>query len=400
MNRLWGREQGAANPHPGSGPGLVLAAALAALLLAAMPVCGADGGYTVFVSQAGSASVAVIDPLKKKRVAVIPVGTLPHDLLPGADGKNLYVVLTGSQAIAEIDTRSRSLRRRFLTAPVPERRDDGTVIEEHRARDAFSHTSCFDCHNGGHEAAKPTIVGTRPFGIALSEDASRLYVSSLGPRKSFGAGSLVEIEAASGRTLRTLVQAATGKAYEPTEIARLGDVLYLGIRPAQPSMDASVIRRIGIAGFDLQQETVTGSDPTTLLADPERKRVLVSNFESNTVTAVDEQGASTKFTVEPGPLGQLLLPGGHQALVLNYYANSVSFVDLDSGKVSKVALEMGGRRFANPTKAALSPDGKKVFIVSAAPQEGNLLVLDLKRRRVSAAIPIDGLSFDVAVIPD
>jgi hypothetical protein len=52
----------------------------------------------------------------------------------------------------------------------------------------------------------------------------------------------------------------------------------------------------------------------------------------------------------------------------------------------------------NPTHAALSGDGRLAWIVSSG-TDGHLVALDLAARRVVRDLPIDGLSFDVAVVP-
>jgi DNA-binding beta-propeller fold protein YncE len=158
-----------------------------------------------------------------------------------------------------------------------------------------------------------------------------------------------------------------------------------------------VIRRLDAKTLEFQSEAPTGSDPAMLLPDLERGRVLVSNFEVNTLSAFGPSGKEAVYTVTPGPLGMLGLPGG-RLLSLNYYSNAVSLVDLASGSVETLPLTFGGRSYVNPTHAALAPDGRTVYIVSSG-TEGHLLVFDLGERRVVGDIPIDGLSFDVLVVP-
>jgi DNA-binding beta-propeller fold protein YncE len=123
----------------------------------------------------------------------------------------------------------------------------------------------------------------------------------------------------------------------------------------------------------------------------------VTNFETDTLSAFDASGKTLTYTVTPGPLGMLKLPGD-RLLSLNYYSNAVSLVDLKSGAVESVGLEFGGRKYVNPTHAALSPDEKYAYIVSSG-TEGNLLVFDLGQKRVVRVIPVDGLSYDVVTVP-
>ena len=66
--------------------------------------------------------------------SIAPFEASPHsqrqnDNAPGSAHK-------ANRAVAEIDTASATLRGAFLSAPVPEQRPDGSVIQEHRDRGA------------------------------------------------------------------------------------------------------------------------------------------------------------------------------------------------------------------------------------------------------------------------
>ena len=112
--------------------------------------------------------------------ARIEVGLLPHNLVLSSDRKSLFVAVVGSQSIAEIDVDTARLRRTMLTAPVPDRRADGTLIQEHLDRGAFSHTTCHDCHRVG--GAQPKYAGDRPVRVAGSHSVSA--AGSLDPVRS------------------------------------------------------------------------------------------------------------------------------------------------------------------------------------------------------------------------
>jgi DNA-binding beta-propeller fold protein YncE len=345
--------------------------------------------HVVLVSQAASHSLAAVDPVDgtTQRLAV---GELPHRLVLTRDKRTAYAVLVGSQAVAEVDTAALGVTRNLLTAPVPATREDGSVIEEHLAENAFAQSSCFACHNPS--GVKPFVVGERPVGIALSEDESHLYISHIrGPRLSV-------IDLASGALETSFVLEPAGTAVEAADLARVGNVLAVALRPKQPSTDGGVVRFLDIDTFDVIREVPTGSDPASMLALPDRASVLVSNFETNTATEVPINGDPRPFVVTPGPLGSSLLGGGGSTLTLDYYSNAASIVDLGTGRVDTFDLALRGRAFVNPTHAALSLDGQEAYVVSSG-TDGHLLALDLASRTVRAAFPIDGLSFDAVVIP-
>jgi DNA-binding beta-propeller fold protein YncE len=343
----------------------------------------------VFVSQAGSSTVAIIDTGKGEVEQRVDVGMLPHNLLLSADGRSLYVVLVGSQAVAELDSSTGRLRRTVLTAPVPERRPDGTLIQAHVDEDAFSHTTCYDCHRPG--GAQPKYAGDRPFGMLLSPDGKRLLVSHL---KS-PAIAVLDLEA--GRVERIVRLEPAGPATQAVALARLGNEIWVALRAPQPSSSAGVLRRLDAITLAPLGDVTTGSDPASLLALPSRGRVLVSNFETDSVTEYDPEGIAQRHAAAPGPLGLLALPSG-EVLAVDYYSNAVSFLDLGRENAETVALEYAGRRYVNPTNGALASDGRSAWLVSSG-TDGHLLQLDLTLRRIVREVPIDGLSFGVAVIP-
>lgn len=346
--------------------------------------------HAVVVSQAGSNSLALIDPEAGRVLKTLSVGALPHRLVRTRAGDTFYAVLVGSQAVAEIDARSFSLRRTLLTAPVPAERADGSVIEAHAEENAFEHTSCFDCHRP--EGAKPLVVGERPVGIALSADERRLYVSHIrGARLSV-------IELSSGRLSYSEPLQPTAAAVEAADLVRVREQLVVALRPTQPSTDPGAVRFLDAESFEQQAEFASSSDPASLTPLPDRGSVLVSHFDTDRITELAATHEPRSFQVSPGPLGALQLADPRHALALDYYSNALSWLDLDTADVTQLPLQLGAESYVNPTHAALSPDGQRAYVVSSG-TDGHLLLVDVRARKLVSAIAIDGLSFDVLVIP-
>ncbi len=369
------------------GCGLSLALCAAACGPAASGTRSAAG--TLFVSQAGSSTLAAIDAESGALEDRIEVGFLPHNLVATPDGKTLYAVLVGSESIAEIDTATRRLRRTFLTAPVPLARDDGTVIQEHLDQGASTHTTCYDCHRPG--GATPKYVGSRPFGVVLSADGRHLIVCHI------LSTDVTVLDTVTGAIERTVHLEPSGEAREAVALASLENALWVALRPRQPSTLPGVLRRLDATTLVTLGETPSGSDTGALLALPDRSSVLASNFETDTVTEHHALGSSRGLQAAPGPLGMLALPDG-QVLALDYYFNAVSFLDLATGHSETLPLALGSTPFVNPTQAALSGDRRSAWIVSSG-TDGHLLQLDLTSRSILRDVPIDGLSFGVAFVP-
>lgn len=365
----------------------------ASIILVAATACGSrTASDRIFVSQAGSETVAVLDAATGAVQRRIRVGLLPHDLLLSADGSTLYAAVVGSQSIAEIDTASATLRRTFLTAPVPALRSDGTVIQAHVDGGAFGHTTCFDCHTGAPGGALPKYPGDRPFGMLLSPDGARLLVSHI------RSTDIAVIDLASGAIERSVHLAPAGAATEAVALARVGTEIWVVLRPPQPSSSPGALRRLSADTLEPLGEAPTGSDPSALVVLPGGGTALVSNFETDTVTEWSASGPVRDLLAAPGPLGLLPLPGGSQVLAVDYYYNALSFLDLGTGISETIPLAGAGGSYVNPTHAALASDGRSAWIVSSG-TEGHLCQLDLPSRRIVRALPIDGLSFGVAVVP-
>src|SRR5215218_956365 len=73
-----------------------------------------------FLSLPAADAVDRVDPETGALLSHTVVGKLPHTLVASRDGQRVYVVLTGSQAVAELDARTGALQRTMLTEPVPE----------------------------------------------------------------------------------------------------------------------------------------------------------------------------------------------------------------------------------------------------------------------------------------
>jgi DNA-binding beta-propeller fold protein YncE len=360
---------------------------------ASPPNAPAPSADRVFVSQAGSSTLLVIDAASGQTAARIEVGMLPHNMVVSPDRRTIYAALVGSQAIAEIDVATLSLRRTLPSAPVPRLRLDGSVIQPHIDRDAFAASTCYGCHRPG--GAQPKYAGDRPFGLLLSPDGRRLFVTHLRDSR------LTVLDLDQGRIERTMSLAAAGMATEVVAIDRLGDEIWVALRPRQPSVQPGALRRLDADTLEPIADVPTGSDPGALLALPDRGRLLVSNFESDTITMHDAGdaglGTTVRFAVAPGPLGLLAL-GENSVLAVDYYSNAVSFLDLDSGTAQTLPLAHDGLPYANPTNAALASDGQSAWIVSSG-TEGHLLQIDVPSRAIVRDLSIDGLSFGVAVVP-
>lgn len=379
-----------------------LATAFAALAVLAA-ACGEDAPPAVpapppavLVSLPAADAVELLASDTGEVRAHTEVGMLPHRLVASPDGTRAWVALTGSQAVAELDTRTGALLRTLRTEAVPETRADGTRIEGHFTQDAFAQPSCYACHGRGR--VKPAVVGARPFGLALSEDGRTLFVSHLRGAKAGALPALVALDLASGQETARAPLAPAGAAVEPTALARLGDTLFVSILPVLPSAEPGVVRRLDARTLAvLGPDTPVGPNAGTLVADAARGEVYASHFETNAVSTLAPDGSvRARTTVGNGPMGTE--PGQDGLLwVANYYDHSLSRVELSTGAVVTQPLAHAGKPLPNPTH--VRRHGTRLYALSGG-TTGALMTLDPDTLALERVVPAAGLPFDLLVVPD
>src|SRR5687767_6807904 len=155
----------------------------------------AQRDYVVYVSNERSGDVSVIDPTTNEIVATIPVGKRPRGINVSADGKLVYVALSGSpinppgqpestepadksaDGIGVIDVASRKLIGKLPSGSDPEQfslSKDGAKM--YIANEDVGQVTVLDV-----ATRKPIAVhtvGTEPEGVTTSPDGKWVYVTS------------------------------------------------------------------------------------------------------------------------------------------------------------------------------------------------------------------------------
>jgi len=345
----------------------------------------------VFVSLPAAESIQRVRLADGAILQEIEVGMLPHNFLSSADGKSVYVVLIGSQAVAEVDVETGHVKRTMLTAAVPYKRSDGSLIQGHVDQDASSHTSCYDCHHGGASGIKPTVVGTRPQGISWNTTGDTLLLTNS------KTSTIVEIDVQSGLIRKEVSLAPESIAHDPTSLSVSKDFVVATLRPSQPSFEDSVIRVMRSSDYALESETTVGSSANNVFISETINSAFISDFSSNTVIRIPLNGEPlSEIKVQSGPLGVRSV-GDSKLLVANYYKNSVSVVNLTDSSRLDIPLQLNGKHYANPTHITLSSDEKFAYIVSTGTQ-GQVLELDLSSMKLTRVFEIGGLPFDIVML--
>lgn len=222
-------------------------------------------------------------------------------------------------------------------------------------------------------------VGRMPFGLALSPDGRRAYVSNVGMfQYSLVPGYDPKDPKRTGLDSPPFgfpsTEAKRGATVEGKQIPGLGDpnvpdsnsVFVIDIRdPAKPNVLAKVQ-----TGVPVGDQSVGGSSPGAVVAG--RKEVFVSNAGQDSITVMDAHTNKVKETIvlEPAdsvkglrgvlPFGMALSPDEKRLYVACAGINAVAVLDAHKAKV------LGYFSTAwFPARVAVSPDNRILYIASA-----------------------------------
>lgn len=223
------------------------------------------------------------------------------------------------------------------------------------------------------------LVGRMPFGLALSPDEKRAYVSNVGMfQYSLVPGYDKKNPQKTGLEFPAFgfpsPEAEKGTVVEGKQIAGLGDpnvpesnsVFAIDVSdPAQPDVVAKVR-----TGIPVGERSVGGSSPGDVVAG--KKYVFVSNAAQDSITILDAHTNQVKKTVvlEPAesvkglrgvlPFGIALSPDEQRLYVACAGINAVAVLDARKG----IVLEYLPTAWF-PARVAVGPDNKTLYVANA-----------------------------------
>jgi YVTN family beta-propeller protein len=304
---------------------------------------------TLLVVNPDSNSLTLVDAASRKVRVEIPVGLDPRTVAVDDAGGRVYVANRGSDSISVVD-----LTGRAVVAEVP--------------------------------------VGDRPYGIVVSPDGDRLYVAEQGVDR------LAVIDAKTLRTVATLpmLDRPSGLA-----LADDGRTLYvthllthtltvLTVRPytaylpfvlrGLPVSDRTFARSLAVQPTAWMSSTLAlwpdSNLVQSIVVSPDGARAYVPHTRSNTANR------ALTFDTTVFPLVSLIDLRARQHLVGKQ-------IDLGTLDAPGVGL---------PFDAAVTPDGRELWVVNAA--SNDLSVIDLEGSRLAAHIEVGHNPRGIVLSPD
>ncbi|MFP4229095.1 MAG: YncE family protein [Salinivenus sp.] len=293
---------------------------LVCILFAVPPAMGQSSGPNLYVCNQGEATISVIDMASQSVEETVDLKRLgfsenakPHHVLAEPDGSHWYVTLIGENTILKFD-RDNELVKRLSDFDVPgllALHGDSDRLLVGRSMSAVNPPQSIGMINRDSMTVEEEVdtFFPRPHSLVVSDDGAFGFVASLATNQLMG----IDLE--------------TGE----TELTRLGG-----------------------KSQTLVQFAMT-PDGNTLLAGGQQTGQLLL-FDAREAPAL-----SVTDTLEVGqePWHPVISSDGNTAYVPNKASHSVSVVDLEARAVTET---IEGEGLAQPHGAALSPDGRHLFV--------------------------------------
>lgn len=330
----------------------VRAIAAALLACAALVDAYAAQGFQVYVSNEKSGDVTVIDGADFSVLATIDVGKRPRGIHASADGRTVYVALSGTpvKAPPQLDAQGNPV---FQKKPGKDDDDEDDAGVDKSA----DGVGLIDVAT--RKLTGKINAGSDPEEFDLSKDGQRIYMSN----EDVKTASIVNIASnkvehiiaiglepegvsttVDGRHFYVTCEAG-GEVYviDSNSAAVTGHLKIEG-RPRSigflvnapvafvPSESAGQLNVIDTAGLKVVK-TITlpaGSRPMQARVSPDDKKLYVSNGRAGDILVFDTKSYELHSTIKvgPRPWGMGLSPDGKLLFVANGPSNDISVVDV------------------------------------------------------------------------
>jgi YVTN family beta-propeller protein len=325
----------------------------------------ADAGERLYVSNEDLGDVHVIDVASAAVVSKVAVGKRPRGIKLSADGKLLYVALSGSPRAPPGADESK--------LPPPDRTADGIGVVDLAAG----------------KLARVYPSGQDPESFDLSPDGRRLYVSN----EETAEMSVLDLRA--GRIIRRVKV-----GHEPEGVTVRPDGKVVWVTCEQDNLVAAVdTRRLKVLS-----SIPTGPRPRAVAFTADGAVAFVTAELGALVNVVDARkhapiaeipvtapGGNEPGRIPPRPMGLALAPDGKTLYVSNGRGESVAVVDVATRALTRTIEGVGTR----PWGIAVSADGKRLYTANGP--SGDVSIVDLDSGKVKKRITVGGLPWGLAV---
>ncbi|MEU0943104.1 beta-N-acetylglucosaminidase domain-containing protein [Streptomyces canus] len=154
-----------------------------------------------------------------------------------------------------------------------------------------------------------------------------------------------------------------------------------------------------VSSIDLASGTTTniavGDNPGEVVVSADGRTAYAANQGSNTVSVIDVTSGKVTATVAVGkvPAGLALTPDGDTLWVANYTDGTVQSIDTATLRTG-APIQVGG----GPENMAITPDGRTLYVADI--HDNTVSPVDLTTGKAGTAIPVGPSPFNVVAAPD
>jgi YVTN family beta-propeller protein len=326
------------------------------LLLALLSACAPSGpSYRVYISNEGSGDLTVIDPEKMVAMATVPIGKRARGIHASADGKQIFVALSGSPSAPPGVDES--------TLPPPDKSLDGIGI--------------FDVAQ--NKLLRKVPGGSDPEQFAIGRDGL-LYVSNE------DAAGLSFVDPVKGNVLATVTTGA-----EPEGVTLSPDAKFVYVT----SEDKGTVAVVDTAARQAVKTIPVGRRPRGIVFLPDGSRAYITNENDATVSVIDTAKLEVVQTISVGaglkPMGMAMTRDGSKLYITTGRGKKVVVLEPATGNIA-ASFEVGDR----PWGIALSPDEKLLFTANGP--SNDVSIVDVATRTVLKKVKVGEKPWGVLVL--
>ncbi len=383
----WCAERNSAQPEPPPPPPLAKGGIQGGLPANSSAIIIDQEDKHVYVVNADSGSITMLDAATHKKLAEVPVGRDPRTLAIARGGKLLVAnMLDDSVSVLATPPVSPPSKggdtggvKALATLSLPD--EPYGVVSSPAADLAFVSCSgtgviCF-IDTAALKVVGKLTVPPHPRGLAISADGKRLYVTH------FLTGQVSVVDIAQRKLLTTIATGADSNMAQHMVINPSGTRAYLphirsNVATSSMLFDTIVFPVVSVIDLALEEhrrKEKIGLDavdrpvnmPFAAAFSPDGRRLFVVNSGSDDLSIIDlEDGTNPRqighVDVGGNPRGIVLTADGTKAFVANHVANEVAVVDARAMKVVDRVTVTDDKRPAAVQR------GQALFFSSARPE--------------------------------
>ncbi|MDP8207283.1 MAG: beta-propeller fold lactonase family protein [Candidatus Electryonea clarkiae] len=237
------------------------------------------------------------------------------------------------------------------------------------------------CKIHNWEYIESVLVGSRPSGLSLTSDGSKLYVAN-------SVTDNISVISTESKTVTSTIDLPGTYPWD-VQTSPDGESVYVSC------LESKLLAVISTSSDEVTDTIPVGANPTSLCLSPDGEIIYVSNMLDSSIVGIES------VTFEASPLlnigdivGKICINPGGSAL----YA-----VGITSGTVQSILLEENALNNTistgdDPQGMAFSPDGSKLYVANG--RSSTVSVISTENDEIITPIDVEAGPTDLVVSPD